>query len=69
MLSWSMPIRGWSPKQGQPLPPGSVVSIRYWRHGPVGSAVVLTAMSTRPSVDVALRNRMVANHLRVEGSK
>src|SRR5450631_4075076 len=40
-----MPMRGWSPKQGQPLPPACVVSIWYSVQRLVGSPLVLTAMS------------------------
>ena len=69
MLFWSMPMRGWSPKQGQPFPPVSSVLIRNWRHRPVGSLDVLTATSRWPDVNDAFRNRIVANHVRVVGSK
>ena len=43
-LVWSIPIRGWSPKHGQPFPPGSVVSIEYSFHSPRGSGLCRTAM-------------------------
>ena len=62
-----MPRRGWSPKHGHPTPPESVVSIWYCCQSVVGSPVELTAMSMRPSVPVALMNRMMANHVFVDG--
>src|SRR5471030_1254893 len=69
-----MPIRGWSPKHGQPgrfgspLRPSNVASIWYSVQRPVGSEFGFTAMSMRPSVNVSLRNAIVANQVCVAGS-
>src|SRR6516162_955638 len=62
-LVWSIPILGWSPKQGQPFPVASVVSIAYSFHSPIGLAPCRTAISREPAVNVSLRNRMVANQV------
>src|SRR5215472_626038 len=65
---WSMPILGWSPKHGQPRPPGSVASIEYSFHSPSGSLACRTAIRTVPTVPVSFRNRMVENQVVVAGS-
>src|SRR5690348_11325487 len=67
-LVWSIPSLGWSPKHGQPFPPGSVVSIEYSFHSPRGSGLCRTAMSSEDAVDESLMNKMVANQVWVEGS-
>ena len=63
-----MPILGWSPKHGQPRPPGSVASIEYSFHSPSGSLACRTAISSVPWVPVSFRNRMVANQVWLAGS-
>ena len=63
-----MPSSGWSPKQGQPWPPGSVVLILKRVQVPRGSAACLTAISSRLAVNVSFRNRMLANQVCVAGS-
>jgi hypothetical protein len=67
-LVWSIPILGWSPKQGQPFPPRSVVSIENWVHSPRGLGLCRTAISRDPAVNVSFRNRIVANQVWVERS-
>ena len=68
MFCPSMPSSGWSPKQGQPWPPGSVVLILKCVQVPRGSAACLTAISSRLAVNVSLRKRMLANQVCVAGS-
>src|SRR5436305_10923016 len=67
-LCASIPIRGWSPKQGQPLPPRSDVPMRTWGQGVVGSPDVLTAMSSRPRLTGSFKDRLVAHQGCVEGT-
>src|SRR5215475_1452362 len=67
-LVWSIPILGWSPRQGQPLPPRSVVSIEYCVHSPSGLGLCRTAISREAAVNVLLMNRLVANQVWVERS-
>ena len=63
-----MPSSGWSPKQGQPCPPGWVVLILKCVQVPRGSAACLTAISSRLAVNVSFRNTMLANQVCVAGS-
>jgi hypothetical protein len=63
-----MPILGWSPKHGQPRPPGSVALIEYSFHSPSGSLACRTAISSVPWVPAEFRNRMVANQVWLPGS-
>src|SRR3982074_2657565 len=68
-LYWSMPMRGWSPKHGHPLPPGWVVSMRYSVQMLVGSPVVFTALPWCECRLSLLMKRISANHVFVVGSK
>ncbi len=67
-LCWSMPILGWSPKHGQPRPPGSVASMENMFHSPSGSFACRTAISVVPTVPVLFRNRITENQVVVAGS-
>ena len=68
MFCASMPSSGWSPKQGQPWPPGWVVLILKRVQGPRGSVACLTAISSRLAVNVSFRKRMLANQVCVAAS-
>src|SRR3954464_1403683 len=68
MFCASMPSSGWSLKQGQWWPPGSVVLILKCVQVPRGSAACLTAISSLLAVNVSFRNRMLANQVCVAGS-
>src|SRR3954452_7145527 len=68
MFCASMPSSGWSPKQGQWWPPGSVVLILKCVQVPRGSAACLTAISSLLAVNVSFRKTMLANQVWVAGS-